>query len=235
MATAAPRPPSAGIDFARSFTFIGEDPDWLKKLLIGGAFALACGLLVGIPFVLGYFSRTLSNVAKGTSPALPEWDDLGGLFEEGLRLTVVYLVHVLGVVVVLGAAGAAVLLPMLAASSGSKPSDALAAFGALGIAALYAGVLGLSLVMAVYLPAPLARAALRGNVGDAFAWRENIAFITANLANYALALVSYLLASFVAQFGVLLCCVGVFPAAFWSYLVLASALGQTARLSPRAV
>ena len=42
---------------------------------------------------------------------------------------------------------------------------------------------------------------------------------------------SYLVAAFVAQFGVLLCCVGVFPAVFWSYLVLAMALGQTSRLS----
>jgi hypothetical protein len=234
MATAAPRTPP-GIDFARTFTFVGEDPDWLKKLLIGGAFGLACAVLVGIPFVLGYFSRTLRNVATGASPALPEWDDLGGLFEEGLRLTAVYFVHVLGMIVVLGAAGAALVLPMLAASSASKPSDALAALGALGIAALYAVILALSLVVAVYLPAALLRSALRGSVGDAFAWRENLAFIKANLANYALALVSYLLASFVAQFGVLLCCIGVFPAAFWSYLVLASALGQTARLSPRPV
>ena len=68
-------------------------------------------------------------------------------------------------------------------------------------------------------------------MGAGLEWRENVAFIKANLANYALALVSYLVAAFVAQFGVLLCCVGVFPAAFWSYLVLAMALGQTSRLS----
>jgi hypothetical protein len=68
-------------------------------------------------------------------------------------------------------------------------------------------------------------------VAAGFEWRQNVEFIRANLANYALALVSYLVAGFVAQFGVLLCCVGVFPAAFWSYLVLAVALGQTVRLA----
>ena len=99
---------------------MGEDPDWLKKVLIGGAFALACMVLVGIPFVLGYFSRTLRNVAAGTRPELPEWDDLGGLFEEGLRLTAVYLVYTLGVVVVLGVAAAFVLVPMFVASSGRR-------------------------------------------------------------------------------------------------------------------
>ena len=72
------------------------------------------------------------------------------------------------------------------------------------------------------------------SVGAGLEWRENLAFIKQNLANYALSLVGYLVAGFLAQFGVLLCCVGVFPAAFWSYLVLAVALGQTVRLSAAA-
>jgi hypothetical protein len=235
MATAAPGAPHGSIDFGRSFAFVGEDPDWLKKVLIGGVFTLACGILVGIPFVLGYFSRTLRNVTAGTRPELPEWDDLGGLFEEGLPLTAVYLVYTLGLIVVIGAVAAVLTVPVLVASGSGKPSDALGALGALGLVAFYGVMILLSFAMALYLPAALARAALRGSFGDGFAVHENFAFITANLANYALALVSYLLAGFLAQFGVLLCCVGVFPAAFWSYLVLASALGQTARLSSRPV
>ena len=235
MATAAPGAPRANIDFGRAFTFVGEDPEWLKKLLIGGAFTFACALLVGIPFVLGYFSRTLRNVVAQASPTLPEWDDLSGLFEEGLRLTAVYLVYLLGVLVVLGVLVAVALLPVLATSGSGRPSDALAAFSALGVFALYGILMLVSLALAVYLPAALARAALRGNVSDGFAWRENLEFIRVNLANYALTLVSYLIASFLGQFGILLCCVGVFPAAFWGYLVLASALGQTVRLSPRPV
>ena len=235
MASAAPATRTGTIDFGRSFTFVGEDPDWLKKILIGSLFALACAILIGIPFVLGYFSRTLRNVATGTSPALPEWDDLGGLFEEGLRLTAVYLVYLLGMLVVLGVSGAALLLPAIAASSSGKASDALGALGALGIVALYGLLLLISLAMVVYLPAALTRAALRGNVSDGLAWRENLEFIRANLGNYALAIVSYLLASFLAQLGILLCCVGILPAGFWSYLVMAAALGQTARLSRQPV
>jgi hypothetical protein len=236
MATPAPGVSHGNLDFGRSFTFVSEDPDWLKKVLIGGAFALACMILVGVPFVLGYFSRTLRNVAAGTRPELPEWDDLGGLFEEGLRLTAVYLVYTLGIVALIAAVAAVVLVPVFVLSSGGRePSDALAGLGAIGIVALYGVIMLVSLAMALYLPAALARSALRGSIGDGFAWRENLAFIKTNLANYALALVSYLLAGFLAQFGVLLCCVGVFPVAFWSYLVLACALGQTARLSPQPI
>jgi hypothetical protein len=221
------------VDFGRSFSFVTEDPDWVKKILIGGAFTLACALLVGVPFVLGYFSRTLRNVVAGAARPMPEWDDLGGIFNEGLRLTAVYLLYTLGIVAILAAFGCVALLPVMALSgSGADPSQALGLMGGLGIVALYGLVMVASLALAVYLPAALARAALRGTVADGFAWREILAFISANLGNYLLALVIYLIASFVSQFGIVLCCVGIFPAVFWGYMVMAVALGQAVRLSP---
>jgi len=230
-------PASRGsVDFGRSFTFVTEDPDWVKKILIGGAFSLACALLVGVPFVLGYFSRTLRNVVAGEPRPLPDWDDLGGLFNEGLRLTAVYLLYTLGVLAVVAAFGCLLALPFLALSGGGGDvGGALGALGGLGIVAFYGLVMLGSLALAVYLPAALARAALRGTVADGFAWREILGFIQANLGNYLLALVIYLLASFLAQFGLLLCCVGIFPAVFWGYMVLAVALGQAVRLSAVAI
>jgi hypothetical protein len=232
MATTAPTP-TGSVDFGRSFTFVTEDPEWVKKILVGGAFMLACVLLVGVPFVLGYFSRTLRNVVAGEARPMPEWDDLGGIFNEGLRLTAVYLLYTLGILAVLALIGAAVLLPVVALSgAGDRASDVLGLLGGLGLLAAYGFLMLASLALAVYLPAALARSALRGTVGDGFAWREILAFITANLGNYFLALVIYLLASFLSQFGFILCCVGIFPAAFWGYMVLACALGQTVRLSP---
>jgi hypothetical protein len=231
MSTAAAAP-SGSIDFGRSFTFVGEDPEWMKKILIGGAFTLACALLVGVPFVLGYFSRTLHNVVAGAPRPMPEWDDLGGIFSEGLRLTAVYLLYTLGIVALVAALGCVVALPFMALSGGRGDlSDAFAVLGGLGLVAFYGLVMLVSLALAVYLPAAIARAALRGTVADGLAWREVLGFIRANLGNYLISLLVYLLASFLSQFGILLCCVGVFPAAFWSYMVLAVALGQTVRLS----
>ena len=82
MATPPPGAPHASLDFGRSFTFVSEDPDWIKKVLIGGAFVLAClACWSGIPFVLGYFSRTLTQRSRRRRARLPEWDDLGGIFE----------------------------------------------------------------------------------------------------------------------------------------------------------
>ena len=235
MSTAAPAP-SASVDFGRAFTSVTEDPDWIKKVLIGGAFVLLSSVLVGIPFVLGYFGRTLRNVVAGAARPLPEWDDLGGIFSEGLRLAAVYLVYVLGVAVVFGGLGCLFMMPAMllggARASEFDPSQAVGAISGLAMVALYGLFMLASLAMAVYLPAAIARAALRGTVADGFDWRAAVAFIKANLGNYLLSLVVYLAASLLAQFGFLLCCVGVFPAAFWSHLVLAQALGQTIRLNP---
>ena len=230
MTTATPAATPASIDFGRAFTFVREDPEWLTKLLIGGVFTLACSLLVGVPFVLGYFSRTLRNVTAGAARPLPDWDDLGGLFNEGLRLTGVYLLHLLGVMLVLCVFVGILLAPMILTRA-HDPAEALGPFGALAIVAIYGVILVVSLAVAIYLPAALVRTSLRGSVGAGLEWRENVAFIRQNLANYALSLVGYLVAAFLAQFGVILCCVGFFPAAFWSYLVLAAALGETVRLS----
>ena len=236
--TAAPSDPH-GIDFARCFRFVTDDPDWIKKVLIGGAFMLASIFIVGIFFVAGYWARFLRQVAAGQATPLPEWDDLGGLFGDGLKIVGVYLVHLLGMVAVVAALGCAVGLVTMGvagiAPGSEEAGSAAGAVGGLGFVALYGLFLVLGLALAVYMPAVFVRVALRDRFAEGFAWRENVAFIRQNLANYALSLVLALITNFIAQFGVVLCCVGVFPAAFWGYLVVGYALGETVRLSPRSV
>jgi hypothetical protein len=221
------------LDFGGCFRRVTDDPAWVRKTLVGGAFVLLAGFLVGLPFVLGYYGRVLRNTAAGQAQPLPEWDDLGGLFSDGLGLLAVYLGHVLGVVVVLAALGCVAALPALLVGGlhGRGGSGAVAALSGLGLLAVYALALLLSLALGVYLPAALARAAIHGRVASGFDWRGNVAFVRANLGNYLLALLVYLLAGFVAQFGTLLCCVGVFPATFWSHATGAIAIGETARLN----
>jgi len=233
MATAAP-PPSESIDFGRCFTFVTEDPAWVTKILVGGLFTLLSAVLVGIPFLLGYWGRTLKNVAAGERHPLPEWDDLGGIFNDGLRLFGVYVVYGLGLALAMGALGCLIMVPFVAMGSAGGmdggPAALFAALGGLGVLLFYLVIFVVSILGVVYLPAALARAALRDSFSEGFAWREIVAFIRANLGNYALALVVYLVASFLSQFGMILCCIGLFPAAFWAYEVLAFALGETVRI-----
>ena len=237
---ATPTPAGSGtIDFAKCFTFAVEDPDWVKKILFGGLFTLLSALIVGIFFVSGYWVRFLRRGVAGDPRPLPEWDDLGGIFNDGLKVVGVYFTYVAGMIVVVLALGCAAGLLGAGIGSLSRASEgassAAAALGGLGMAGAYGLFLLLALVLAVFLPAVFVRVVLKDRFSEAFAFREHLAFIKANLANYALSLVVYLVANFASQFGALLCCVGLFPAVFWSYLIFGYALGETVRQNPRSV
>jgi hypothetical protein len=238
MSTAAPAAPQS-IDFGKCFRVVFDDPDWIKKVLIGGGFALLSALIVGLFFVAGYWARLVKRAAAGEPRPLPEWDDLGGIFGDGLKLVGLYLVYMLAIGLVVGivaGAGCLVLAGLGAATSRSEEAGStLAALGGLGFMGLYLVFLVVMLALGLYLPSAFVRVVMRGDFAAGFQFRENFGFIRANLANYALSLVLYLLASFVAQFGLLLCCVGIFPASFWGYCVVGFALGETVRLNPTSV
>jgi hypothetical protein len=221
------------VDFGRSLGFVFEDPEWLKKMLLGGLFALLGMVLIGTILVGGYFLRVIRRTASGEARPLPDWDDWGGLLVDGLVAFGVYLVHIVALVVPLLLGGGCLLgLAAAAGGAGEKAGAATGAVAAVGVLGLYAVVLLLGLALAVYIPAVLTRVAVLGRFGVAFEVRENVGFIRRNLGEYLLALVIFLVASFISQFGVILLCVGIFPASFWSYCVLAFPLGQIARRDP---
>src|SRR5262249_55531416 len=227
------------IDFGKCLGFAFQDPDWIKKLLIGGLFSLLSALLIGIFFVAGYWARVLRRMAAGDARPLPEWDDLGGIFGDGVKVALAALTY--GIVVFGGIAALGCLAGFLLAGAGAvgqhsrEAGDALATLGGLGAAGLYCLFLVLALALHVYLPPGLVSVVLRDDYMAAFDFRSHIDFIRANGLNYLLSLLFYLVASFAAQFGVILCCVGLFPLAFWAYLVLAGSLGETVRLNPGSV
>lgn len=227
---ASPTQPAASgtIDFGRAFTFVKEDPDAVKKILIGGVFALLSMLVVGAFFLGGYLARLIQRVARGEPLPLPEWDDFGGLFVDGAKLVGAYLIYTLGLYLVLGCPFGMLVIAFGAASSGHG-SGALGALAGISLVALYGALLLGSLIIGLYLPAAFVRLALTGEFRAAFQLKENLAFIRRNPLNYVLSLVLYIIGGFIAQFGILLCCVGVFPLTFWAVCMFGWGLGETAR------
>jgi hypothetical protein len=231
--------PAPTIDFAKCFRFVPEDPEWIKKILIGGGFALLSALLIGIPFVAGYWARTLRRVAAGDARPLPQWDDLGGIFGDGLKLALVGLAYGLIAVLALGSLGCVIGFFFVGAGALEQQSrgagSVLAALGGLGAVGLYLLLILAGLALHLYVPAAVVRVVLKDDLASGFDFGAHFSFIRGNLVNYLLSLLFYLVASFVSQFGVFLCCIGVFPLAFWAYLILAYALGETLRLNPGSV
>ena len=225
---------SRPLDFVRALRFVVEDPDWIKKILIGGLFTLLSVILVGAPFVSGYFVRLVRNVARGEARPLPEWDDLGGLFMDGLRALAVYLGHVLAAMILPVSVGCLLGVVMGGASQagGGSAREALGMLAGLGMVAVYGIGALLMLVLMLYVPAALMRFVLYNRVAAGYEPREVVGIIRRNLGNYLLAIVLYLVANMASQLGVVLCCVGVFPLGFWSVCILAWGLGEVARRDP---
>ena len=90
-------PPARDLDLGQGFRFFFEDPDWVKKILIGGVFMLLSSLIVGAIFVAGYGVHVVRRVVRGEPRPLPEWEDLGVFFGDGLRAFGLYLLHLVAV------------------------------------------------------------------------------------------------------------------------------------------
>jgi Protein of unknown function (DUF4013) len=66
----------------------------LGSLLIGGIVIALSFLVIGLPFFLGYITRCMKEIVKGNG-VMPEWDDIGLMFVDGIRMSGVFLVYVL--------------------------------------------------------------------------------------------------------------------------------------------
>lgn len=224
-----PPPPAQrpGYDFARPFTFVFDDPEWVPKVLIGGLFVLASFLLVGLFFLLGYMARLMRNVIAGVPKPLPAWDDLGEYFREGLRLFGVSVVYTLPIFILAIAIG-------IPAGIMSGVDDEIARnLGGCALGSIWCLIVPASFAIMLFLPGALLWAVTQQRFGAAFEFGEIWSFIKSNIGNYLLAIVVYLVADFVAGFGVVLLCVGIIFTSFWSYCVKAYAFAEAYRLSGR--
>ncbi len=213
-----PQPPNRSFDLGKAFAFTFQDPRWLEKTLIGGLFYIATIALVGWFFLFGYMARIVRNVVAGVDDRLPEWDDLGEMFTEGLKLFLVAFVWYLPIVLV--------MVPLMVWAI------VFDEFGSPRLSELFAGcmvltVVPLALVITFILPAALVRAAVYRSVGAGLAVGPVLAFVRDNFVNFLLAFIVYLAANFIGQMGVVIFCIGVFFTSFWGMTVAAHAYGQT--------
>jgi hypothetical protein len=203
----------------KSFTFVFEDNKWLGKILLGA-------LLSIIPILnlvtVGYMVRVIRNVAAGTEHPLPDWDDLGQFFVDGLLVTIAGLIYALPLVII----GIAYLVLMIAGAMAG--GDAVA----LPLVVGWYGVLlcifaPYCLLLGAWTPAMTVNYAARPSFGALFHLGEIWGLIRRNLGNYVIAIALYLVMSQVASWvGTLVCLIGVFVTSFWLVAFNGHLLGQ---------
>jgi hypothetical protein len=153
----------------RSFTFAFKAPGAAGKLILGGLFSLL-GFTVFFAFVaMGYVMRVLCDALEGRDAKLPDWSELGKLFNEGLVPVLVTIGYFAPAVALL------ILEQILHAVLGWNP-----VVFALFLLLRLVVVIGISIL----LPAALVRLAVKGSARDAFQLSHVTSFISNNKGPY---------------------------------------------------
>ncbi len=231
------------MDFGKAFTFMFEDPDWLRKLgigtLVGLVGLLFLPVLIGfIPFIIlaGYTLDTLRNVMDGRSHPLPDWDDWGGFLKRGFRLCAALFVWALPLILV--------TLPLTVGGGLTDQNQGgTQVLGAILVTCSSCLMILWGLVVTLFTPAIYVRVARTERFAAAFELGKLWAFTRDNIGSIIIAVlltwVASFLATIIAGLGLIALLIGVVVtipfANLWQTLVQAHLFGQIGASSITAV
>lgn len=211
------------VDINRTLTFIGKDPNWSTKLLIGAGVSLVpIANLLASGYAVNLFRNVLAG--KEDSDVLPEWSDLGDHFFKGLMILGISLGYLLIPAAMLGVAFVPLAMSFF---SGREPVMAL---GVLGTILLVGAALVLGFILGLLALEGCALYAETGSPGDAFKFGEILRRLMAAPLDFLVALAilgvgsmtASSLAGFVPFFGFLVAAALGFPVQLMFWYTLAT-------------
>jgi hypothetical protein len=209
------------MDFAKAFSFVFDDEDWVTKIVIGGLVSLIP--IVGELLLLGYMIAIARNVIRGNPQALPDWSDFGQMLVEGLFAFIINLVYALPILIVV----CVLWLPAMVVGGALGDNGDVGVIGGLASCCfgVFAFIYGIAMAW-FFVPAAMGRYADTGDFMSALRFGEILALTRANPIVYLMVLLVTMVAGFVASFGVILCFVGVLFTGFYANCVTGYAYGQ---------
>lgn len=166
------------MDLNKVFSFQFEDKQWISKLGIGAIIYLVPILNFALS---GYIVAMIRNVMNNSAELLPNWDDFGKKFTDGLILVAAGLVYALPLIIVFLPIG------IIAASgflSGNNNLHGISqVFAGAGTVLLYCFlclIVIYALVLSVIYPAILVIFAHEGTFASCFKFREVFDIVSRN-------------------------------------------------------
>lgn len=222
------------MDFAKSFSFVFNDPDWIKKVLLIALVSLIP--VVGMLVLYGWALQIAKKVIrKDSEPLLLPELDFGAQLSLGFKYFVLNLVYMIPVFLI--------MIPLMIVTAGGDAagmdSNTLSTTAAIlsclcgGIAFLYALAVALAMPMATGLFLE------RESIGDGLKLRRVFELVRAALVPDILAVLGTAVASFIGSLGTILCVVGIVVTMVYAYAVMmhlyAQAYNQGTELAPASV
>lgn len=184
------------MDIAKSFTYVFEDERWLTKVGIGAIVLVLSFVLflLPMPLLVGYTIAVLRNVRDGHKRPLPEWDNWGALFMDGLFVMIAQFVYSLPFIIVMCVAGIGLVASGGLAELSEEVATAslLATFGIMGCVFLtwYIALLFIS-------PAIMIQYGRTGQLGACFRFGEIIGIIRNHVGDILFAFIALIIISMV--------------------------------------
>jgi len=185
------------MEIGKAFTFVTDDDEWIKKLAIGGALMLVSILfgalllpLLVIFFLVGYQVAIIRNVIDGKDRPLPEWQEWGQLFIDGVIVSVAALVYAIPIIL-LTICSLALILPA-SVEGGDPGGGAIAGTVVLTCLAVLFGI-----ALAFITPALYIQYARTGEFGPLFRFGEIVAVARDNFVDILLVILATWVANLV--------------------------------------
>ncbi len=210
------------------FAFPFRDPRWKEKMLVGGLIALVSLVIWPLYLALGgYAMRVMRGTIETGEPKLPEWDEWGELFLDGLRYFAVMFVYLIPVLVVMCCI-MVIWMGVFPASMAYADRAPVVAAGGMALYGLSFVAMGVVMIPAFFLSylalAAITRVVALGDLSAGFKFGEVWQLGKTGVKNYVLAFLVVYGLSFVTGlvsqvliYTVVLCCLYPFVLAAWTF------------------
>src|SRR5258708_1735423 len=86
------------MNYGRAFSYVMEDPEWLKK--VGIAALILIIPILGAIVVLGWVLEVTRHIINGEPDVLPDWSNFGDFLTKGFQAFAIAFVYLLPVILI---------------------------------------------------------------------------------------------------------------------------------------
>jgi hypothetical protein len=222
------------MDIGLSFSFPFEDEKWVQKLLIGAVIVLVGIITLGILLlpVVGWGLEIVRRMIRDERPILPEWQDFGQLFVDGLKIFALAFVWSLPIILISACFGLVAGFAGAAGSGGGYGSNVQNVTSSLVSLVITCISLPYGLAVSILLPAAMGILADTGDFGRTLNPSHAFRLVRDNIGTYLLAWLVGAVAMFVLQIvGTIACLIGYLPAFAYGTAVVSHLYGQAYRVA----
>ena len=211
------------MDFGKAFTFVFDDPDWLKKIVIAALIGLIP--IIGQIYLVGYGLEVARRVIKHNPVLLPDIA-FGESLATGFKSFIIGMVYAIPVFLMILPV-LLFLVPVTSTTSTGGTDYSSAEPIAVALSLCCIGLLTIyGILLWVWIPAANGNFLATNSLGAAFRFNEVFALLKAAPGAYLFVLLGGIVGGFIASLGTIGCGIGVLLTSTYAVALSGHLTGQ---------